>query len=359
VSSQKTEQPSPKKLKDSRRKGDVAYSREFSQTALMLALLAYLALNAENLLQACARLLLLPVDLTHLEFRTALQVALREGVQRLLILLAPFIAIVLGVGLLAEFGQIGFLMVFDKLKISGAKLNIVTNAKNIVSVRNLVETLKALIKIVCFTAVLVPLLKDSFAPLAYAPHAGLGSVMRVTGSLLQDLFLYCGLLCVLLALFDLGWQRRQRRRRLMMTIEEVKREYKETEGQPEVKRQRKRLHRELANGSMAAVRKASVLVVNPTHIAVALFYQPEDTPMPVVLAKGSDAEALDMIDVAQEAGVPVMRNIPLARALMSSAELNEYIPGELAAPVAEVLRLIQRLAAAVNRDGSAFEPLDR
>jgi type III secretion protein U len=146
---------------------------------------------------------------------------------------------------------------------------------------------------------------------------------------------------------------------LMMTIEEVKREYKETEGQPAVKQQRKRLHRELANRSMAAVRKASVLVVNPTHIAVALFYEPENTPMPVVLAKGSDADALDMIEVAQEAGVPVMRNIPLARALMSSAELNEYIPGELAAPVAEVLRLIQRLAAAGNRDGTAFEPLNR
>lgn len=317
----------------------------------MAALLAYLVLDADELMQAGADLLLVPAGLMQLDFRTALQTGLREWGCYMFRLLAPFAAIVLAVGLLAEFGQVGFLLVFEKLKPSGAKLNVAKNAKNLVSARNLVETLKASIKIVCFTAVVAPILQASLAPLAQVPHSGLQALAGIAGKMLRELFVACCLLCAAIALLDLAWQRWQRRRRLMMSIDELKREHRESEGRPEVKQQRKRLHRELAQKDVQAVRKASVLVVNPTHVAVALFYETDDTPMPVVLAMGRDADALDMIDVAREAGVPVMRNVPLARALLSTAQLNEYIPGELAVPVAEVLRLVQGLDAAGKREG--------
>lgn len=131
-----------------------------------------------------------------------------------------------------------------------------------------------------------------------------------------------------------------------MSIDEVKREFKDSEGDPQIKGQRKQLHRELMNqNTLANVRKAKVLVVNPTHFAVALDYDEEKTPLPVILAKGEGALALRMIEVAKEEGVPIMRNVPLAQALFRDGTENAYIPKDLIAPVAEVLRWVKSLQA--------------
>jgi len=131
-----------------------------------------------------------------------------------------------------------------------------------------------------------------------------------------------------------------------MSKEEVKQEYKEMEGDPHIKHKRKHLHQEMVmHGATGQARKASVVVTNPTHLAVALYYEPDETPLPLVLAKGEGTLAEAMMQAAREAGVPVMQNIPLARALMAQAQPDQYIPSELIEPVAEVLRLVRKLAA--------------
>jgi type III secretion protein U len=344
-SGEKTDKPTPKKLEDARKKGDVPYSKDFSQTMLTLALLCYVLWNGRNVIGGFEQLLLIPSTLGGMEFRQALTVAAPAALHAALSLMWPFMLLVVGFGLLVEFGQIGVLFAPDKAKPSGQKLNIVSNAKNIFSVRNLVEVLKSTLKIVCFSLVSMLLLREGLGQLVHAVHGGLEGVLMVNGRLFETLLLYTAILCLSIAGLDLAWQRRQRTKRLMMTKEEVKREQKDMEGRPEVKQKRKQLHQEMSNGGpVEAVRKASTLVVNPTHIAVALRYVPDHTPLPIVLAKGRDSVALQMIDMARRNGIPVMRDVPLARALLADAKENEYIPGELVVPVAHVLRAVRDLA---------------
>jgi type III secretion protein U len=129
-----------------------------------------------------------------------------------------------------------------------------------------------------------------------------------------------------------------------MSKDEVKREYKEMEGNPEIKGKRRQFHQELMNqNTTQRVRKASVLVTNPTEIAVALYYDAEETPLPLVLAKGEGDLARRMIAIAKEEGIPIMQNIPLARGLYADAEVDQYIPSSLIEPVAEVLRWLKTL----------------
>lgn len=356
MSGEKTDKPTPKKLQDARKKGDVPYSRDFSQTMLALAMLSYVVLNGHNILASLLRLLAVPATLPDVAFGEALRIAanvcLREGVG----LLGPFLLIVLGFGVLVEFGQIGLIFAPEKAKPSGAKLNVVSNVKNIFSIKNLVEVLKSAVKIICFSILTWQLLRDGLRPLVHAVGGGLAGVLAVNAALFRTLLLYTAVFCLLIAGVDLGWQRRQRNKRLMMTKDEIKREQKDMEGQPEVKQQRKRLHQEMSQGGAPeAVRKASALVVNPTHIAVALRYVPDQTPLPIVVAKGRDGVALQMIDMARRLGIPVMRDVPLARALLADARENEYIPADLVVPVAHVLRAVRDLAMA-DRDGPPVCP---
>ncbi|MEG1454642.1 MAG: EscU/YscU/HrcU family type III secretion system export apparatus switch protein, partial [Comamonas sp.] len=147
-----------------------------------------------------------------------------------------------------------------------------------------------------------------------------------------------------IALADLVWQRFNYRKGLMMSKDEVKQEYKQMEGDPHIKHQRKQLHQEMQqNSAVQSAREATVVVTNPTHLAVALRYDEDETPLPLILAKGEGALAQAMMDAARAAGVPVMQNIPLARALTAQGEAGQYIPSELVEPVAEVLRLLQQL----------------
>lgn len=124
-----------------------------------------------------------------------------------------------------------------------------------------------------------------------------------------------------------------------MTKDEVKREHKESEGDPHIKGKRKQLHQEMIqSGMVEQTRKASALVTNPTHLAIALYYKPEETPLPLVLAKAEGALAMRLMRVAEEENVPIMRNVPLARSLYEQTEIDQYVPSDLLEPVAEVLR---------------------
>lgn len=149
---------------------------------------------------------------------------------------------------------------------------------------------------------------------------------------------------VLLAALDYLFQRWQHTKQLRMSKDEVKREYKEMEGDAQIKSKRKQLHQELiSQGATESTKKATVLITNPTRIAVALYYEEEQTPLPIVLAKGEGALAQRMVAAAKEEGIPIMRNVPLAQALLSDAKENAYIPGDLVQQVADVLLWVKSL----------------
>jgi type III secretion protein U len=149
---------------------------------------------------------------------------------------------------------------------------------------------------------------------------------------------------MIIAAFDYFLQYRQHMNGLMMSKDEIKREYKEMEGDPHIKSKRKQFHQELLmEDTSGRVRKSSVLVTNPTHIAIAILYDAEETPLPMVLAKGEGYLAERMIAIAKEEGIPIMQNVPLARSLHAEAPVDQYIPSSLIEPIAEVLRWVQSL----------------
>lgn len=342
--SEKTEQPTSKKLRDSRKKGDVAYSKDFTQTILILALFGYLLAASSHMVETLGQMILLPSSVHNLPFHEAANVIVTKLLTEAAWLLLPFIGIVVGLGIFADALQVGILFAFDKLKPSGKKLNILANAKNIFSKKNLMEFVKSLLKIGFLSALLTLIIRDALPVLTTLPLAGIQGLGQSVGSLLNTMLVNIGVAYGVIAVADFAWQRFQYRKGLMMSKDEIKQEYKEMEGDPHIKHQRKHLHQEMMQeGAVQSARKATVLITNPTHYAVALHYDAEDTPLPIVMGKGEGALAQRMIDAAREAGVPVMQNIPLARALSAQAETGQYIPSDLVEPVAEILRLLQQM----------------
>ncbi len=344
--SEKTEQPTSKKLRDARERGEVAKSRDFTQTALIVALFGYLIVNGHQLAQALASLLLMPFPFIGADFGLSSADLIYDSVMAGLMVLLPFLGIVLGVGIFAETIQTGLLFAFEAIKPSGKKLNVVENAKNIFSKKNLVEFLKSILKIAILSWLVYFLVRDSLGVLMYTPGESIEDLGSTVWALLKQMLLFMTSAYVVLSLADLVWQRKQYTKNLMMTKDEVKQEYKTMEGNPEIKGQRKQLHQEmLAEGAVQRSRTASVLVTNPTHLAIAILYEDEKTPLPMVTAKGEGALAERMIVAAREAGVPVMQNIPLAHALFDEAAVDQYIPSDLIEPVAAVLRRVREISS--------------
>ena len=341
---EKTEQPSAKRLRDARRKGEVAHSKDFTQTLLILAIFGYFLARTGYMVETMAKMILMPAQLMRLSFSQAVQVLIHTLLKEAVELLLPVLGIVLLVGLFAETIQVGVFFAFEKLKPSAKKLNALANLQQIFSLKNFMEFLKSCLKIAFLSTLTFVLIRNDLPVLTSIPEAGLTGLGEVVGALIKSLLIYIGIAYGVIALADLVWQRYQFRKGHMMAKEEVKQEYKEMEGDVHIKHKRKQLHQEmLQNDALQSARQATVIVTNPTHLAVALYYDGEETPLPLVLAKGEGALAEGMMKAAREAGVPVMQNIPLARSLTTNSDVGQYVPSELVEPVAELLRLLQQL----------------
>jgi type III secretion protein U len=357
--SEKTEQPTAKKLREARERGEVAKSKDFTQTALIVAIFGYVVANGQSLVEQIGQLMLMPMSYYELDFAEVTGVLIEDILLAGVNILMPFLMIVIGVAIFAEVVQTGFLISFKAVMPSAKKLDVISNAKNMVSKKNLVEFLKSLFKIAVLTWVIYYLIKGSMPTLMYVPAYDISNFGQIFAQLLKVMIVYTGMAYTVMSLADLAWQRFQYTKQLMMSKDEVKQEYKGMEGDPHIKSQRKHLHQEMMeNGSVQQAREASVLVTNPTHLAIALKYQEDETPLPLVTAKGEGTLAQMMIDAAVEAGVPVMQNIPLAHALFDEAAVNQYIPSDLIEPVAAVLKLVQDLKNSGLDQGGLPYPMD-
>ena len=342
--SEKTEPPSQKKIQDARKRGEVAKSKDFTQTVLVVALFGYFIAVGGSIFENFAGLMLLPMGHIGSDFQTAVSLVVEEFLLQTAQLLIPILLIVIAVGVFCEALQTGMNISFEALKPSGKKLNPVENAKNIFSKKSLVEFFKSAAKIAVISAVLYNLVLDSLPLLMGLIYRDVGDLGLIMSQVLKTMIIYTGLAYGVIALADLAWQRHTYTKGLMMSKDEVKQEYKGMEGDPHIKGQRKQLHMEMMqNDAVNSARNASVVITNPTHLAIALRYDEETTPLPVLLAKGEGALAARMVEAAREAGVPVMQDVPLARALFEQGQADQYIPSDLVEPVAAVLRLVRNL----------------
>lgn len=340
---EKTEQPTAKKIRKSREEGQVAHSKDFTQVVLFAAVFGYLLLDAAAIGRRLREMMVLPGLVLGMEFEAALSVLVVQFVQDSLRLLLPFILIVVVLGLIAEMTQTRMLFAVKAIKPSAKKLNIVQNVKNMFGAKGWFEFFKSIVKIVILSVVVTVTLHGAMGELLTLPLAGLDGVGVALQTLVTAVIVKVVVVYAFIALADWIWQHRHHRKQLMMSIDEVRREFKEDEGDPHLNHERKNLHRELLEGqALEQARSASVLVTNPIHLAIALQYKAGVTPLPLVTAMGEGALAASMVKAAREAGVPVMENVPLAWELRRRASIEHYIPVELIEPVAEVLRMVQR-----------------
>ncbi|MEE4377507.1 MAG: type III secretion system export apparatus subunit SctU [Candidatus Competibacteraceae bacterium] len=344
--SEKTEQPTPKKLRDARKKGQVASSKEVASAALILALFAFLWGMAGIYLADFKELILLPTNFVNagISFEFGLQETLNGIITLMVRMLMPLVVTVILVAILSHFAQYGVLFALESLKPDIKKLNPMQGIKKIFSLKNLIEFLKSAFKIVFLSILMFLVIRNSLVDLLKIPYCGLECIPLILGKLLEQVILNAAFAFIVIAVADFAFQKFQFTKQLKMTKDEVKREYKEMEGDPLIKSKRKQFHHELMSQQMTnSVKKSTVVVTNPTHIAIALEYRDGETPLPIVRAKGENLWAQRIIEIAKEEGIPIMENVPLARSLHEQSSVDQYIPADMIEAVAEVLHWVANL----------------
>jgi flagellar biosynthesis protein FlhB len=336
VSEDKSEEPTPKRLRQAREDGDIAMSRDAMGAAVYLAIFATVSMNGAEMLVK-----LMAYMRTSFEMATGPFMVNRELVRMLNALvdalklpMATAFVVALGVG----FMQSGGLFSVKALKVDLKKA--MPNFKKFISMSVAVELLKGVIKVALTAAVAWVAVKGLVGSMVKLAGTSPMGVMVVLGHAIYDLCAYVAVVVLAVGGGDFLWQRHSHKKKMMMSKEEVKREHKDAEGDPHHKHERKRLHKELLEQRMVnSVRKADFVVVNPDHIAVAIQYDKEGNSAPLVVAKGERLLAEKIKEVAREAGVPIFRDVSLARALRDVEEGDE-IPEALYEAVAEILRVV-------------------
>lgn len=344
MSADKTEQPTPKRLRDARKKGQVAKSQEVSSVSVLLAVILFLWAGWGYVYAHLEALVTMPMDAMDQPFAEALPRVLAHSFEQFAYLAIPAVVIGAVAGLAGNLAQIGFLVSTEAVTPKLDKLHPKNWFNKVFAWKNALEFVKTLLKIVLIVVVFRAAVATALEDLALMPYHSPADALALIGHVLMRIVLYCGALFIAVAAADYVLQRHLFLKEMMMSKAEVKQEYKEMEGDPTIKSQRRQLHQEMAmNDAMAGVRESSVLVTNPTHIAIGLRYEKDETPLPVITAKGEGAIAKRMMEVAEEEGIPIMRNVPLARDLWEKAEVEHYIPSDLIDPVAEVLRWVAEM----------------
>lgn len=348
----KTERPTSKRLADARKKGDVAKSRDVTATATLLVWLLVLGLGAGFAGSRLAGLFDQSFTLisTHAPFASAAG-ALGHAAFSLFILLTAVALLPAAItGVLSEFLQAGGVFTFEKIKPTLDKMNPAEGIKKMFSLDNLVELLKTLAKVMLIVFVVWLIARGSLAdildktgpllqPAAETDgRAAAAAVLSFTGQLLRSTLLWTFGIFLMVAVLDMAWQHHSYIKKMRMSLRDIRDEHKENEGDPLVKSSRRQLHEEWANqNAVGAARGANVLVVNPTHIAIAIDYDPETCPVPVMTAKGEGPLAQIMREAAEEAGVPIVRYVEVARGLFEHGTVDDVIPRDMFDAIAQII----------------------
>ena len=343
-SSDKTEQPTQKRIRDARKKGQVAKSEDVGSTAVLVGAVLCLWSANELFIEDVERLLLSATALEYGALHEILARVGREG-SMLYIKISLIITGTAALGaLFFNFLQVGPIIAPEAVQPQFSKLNPIEKLKQIFSRDSAIKMLKSIAKILLLGLILTMAVYSNIPALFSLLDCELGCILPVAGGVTGDVMVNALLVFVVVAVIDLVLSRRKYTRDLMMTKEEVKQEFKESEGDPHIKGKRKQFFSEIVNSQQANnVKRSSVVVTNPEHVAIGLLYDEEETPLPIVTFKAEGAMAARMIEIAKREGVPVMQNVPLARSLLEQSRVEEYIPQDLIKPVAEVLRVVRNM----------------
>ncbi|MDW8799649.1 fused FliR family export protein/FlhB family type III secretion system protein [Clostridium sp. A1-XYC3] len=345
ASDDKTEEATPKKKSDARKKGQIAKSKEvglaltlLSSTVVLLTLGGY----AGNALKGTLITFLNNYLTTSLDYSSVQKISFIV-IWRLMIIFLPIVIPIMVMGILANFLQTGVLLTSEPLKPDLSKLNPINGLKRMFSIRTVMELIKdiAIVSVVGFVG--YKFVRDNYLYILTLGNLKPVAVISAVGKLTVDIFFRVTIVMIIIALIDYIYQRYQHNKDLKMSKQEVKEEFKQQEGDPQIKGKIKQRQREMAmRRMMQEVPKATVVVTNPTHISVALKYE-EGQEAPMVVAKGADSIAIKIKELAKENDIPIMENKPLARLIYAEVDINEEIPVEMYQAVAEILALVYKI----------------
>ena len=343
---QKTEDPTPKRLEESRKKGQVALSKEINNWMMLFAGTILITLIAAPLFTNLTEIMKAYIERAHAipSMPGGIGIALGEGAKHVLKALAWPFMLLFFIAAMSSFLQIGPLWAPESIKPDPAKISPIKGFQRLFSMRSLMEFAKGILKIAIISAVgiiiIAPYL-DKFETLIGLPVPTLmdellGLVIRMMIGILIAL--------LIIAVIDLVYQRYEHMKKLRMTKQEVKDEYKQMEGDPHVKSRLRQLRSERARQRMMqSVPEADVVITNPTHFSIALKYDPETMDAPRCIAKGIDEVALRIREVAKEHDIVLFENKPLARVLYDTVEIDDIIPPEHFQAVAEVISYVFKM----------------
>ncbi|WP_294733150.1 type III secretion system export apparatus subunit SctU [uncultured Pseudomonas sp.] len=361
-SGEKKHAATPKKLKDQRQKGQVAQSQDVGKLLVLTALSEIALFTAEPSMQRFQQLMVMPMSRFEQPFVRALEEVLTEG----LIVFFSFALLMAGmaiaVKLISGWMQFGFLFAPESLKLDFSRLNPLSQVKQMFSAKSLMNLLMGLVKALLLGVILYVVIGPSLSALINLATSDLQSYILALIILFRHLLHMCLGLLLVLALIDMALQKHFFAKSMRMTQVEVVKEYKDMEGDPHVKGQRRSLAMQLAQEEpkvkLPKLEESDMLVVNPTHYAVALYYRPGKTPLPLLVDKGTDAEARKLIDRAKAADVPVIQCVWLARTLYEK-KLGANIPRETLQAVAFIYRTLRELDDEAKRETLELPELEQ
>lgn len=341
---EKTEKPTGKRRRDARKDGNLFQSKDAVTVVMLFGVFYMIRLTLPSIYRTARDCMIRYFSMTGNAdpFSESPNIYVYM-VAAILKCSLPLLLMSVFLGIISHGIQTRFNLTFKPLRPKFSKLNPITGIKRLFGIKKLVDLAKNLIKIGLLMALLYGLLKDDLIEISRMFDM---QVLLSTSLMLQMVFNLVKRVCLafaVVAFFDYLYQRWDYENNLKMTKQEVKDEYKNTEGNPEIKGRIRSVQRQMAlSRMMQKVPQADVIIRNPTHFAVALRYDPKRDNAPVVLAKGQDSLALRIVRVGEEHGVFVMENRPLARALYASCELDREIPAEFYGAVAEILVYIYK-----------------
>ena len=356
---QKTEDPTPKRLMDAKKKGQVVTSREITSFLLLMLLALMVTAFADDIASGVSRVLtpliekpdLIPMDIGGVAsiFRTT-------TIGILLVIILPLAASVI-VSVVANYAQHGNIWTAEPLKPKLNRISPLAGFKRIFSLRSVVEFLKGIIKIIIVGVGAYYATRSDLATLKSLPSGQFNDILEFIILLISKMMIAVCIAMFFIAVIDYAYQYYEFIKQNKMSRQEIKDEFKQQEGDPQIKQRLRQLRMERAqNRMMQAVPESDVIITNPTHFAVALRYDQNTMQAPMVVAKGADFVAQKIRELAEENDVPLVRNPPLARALFDNTEIEEEVPLDHYKAVAEVISYVYKLKRKVPNKRLGMQP---
>lgn len=342
----KTEEPSERKISKAKEEGDIAISQDVKSFIMLIGALfvvwLFIPIMSRWMASIGASFIEKSTDIS-IDQKNFLNV-FKSGIWGFFkVMFIPF-GIFMVLGIIASLSQTGFIYAPKKLEPKWDKLNIFAALPKFINKQKIVESIKGIIKIIIVSSIVYYVLKSYVPKVELLPAMSSVGILEFIHRLVVLLIFTVTIAVLVIAAADYAWQKYTHLQKLRMTKQEVKEEYKQMEGDPLVKSKIRQIRSERARQRMMEnVPKSDVVIVNPTHYAVALSYKMDEMPAPIVTAKGVDNAALRIKAVAEENDVPIIENPPLARALFASTQIDQTIPTEHFQAVAEVINYVMQL----------------